>query len=353
MENVDFSATLGEAKDSQELSRITSFIYDMTKDELPQIADRNFSFYRCLAQKLAMLNSQTLEEELAPPRISPCLDATQSPPTIGKCGNTEDSTHAKPTYSEPVVLKMPPADTPRLKPSLAARLNREEPKMFHEKAAEEELPFNEVVVGISIFAEEDPHTKKLSRTNADAQLGAPMQVKGYKQVRKNAVTAPSKELNFPMYRLESVRCSKEEVVIRVTANGSLASQVISTPPLSPFDIHKEVRIPREERRKIIGDDKMTEQKSCPSAAEVAKGIGNSNSAKPLRSRKNSANSEARKRRPLRDRASIKKLAKAAEGEMSKLSEDSKYVKFGSNFFMRVSALVNGSCIMRLRVLQRM
>lgn len=337
MENVDFSAILGEAQNSQELNRITSFIYDMTKDELPQTTERSFSFYRCLARKLAALNSSALEEELAPPQVSPCPDVTQSPPTIGKCGNTEDSAHAKPVYHESSALEVPPVDSPRLKESLAARLVEEEPEMYPEKDAEEEQPFNEVVVGVSIFAEEDPRRNSLSSAdaNAGARPSVSKQAEECRQPAANLVAAPSKESNSPMYRLESIRCSKEEVVIRMTANDFLTSQAISAPPFSSSKTHKEVKIPREERRKIMGAGRIAEQKSYPksSAAELAKTIGNA-----VHSRKSSANSEARKRPPLRDRAAIKKVAEAAEGEMGRLSEDSKYVKFGSKFFMRVSVV---------------
>lgn len=331
MENVGYSATLNEAKNIKELDRITSFIYEMTKDNLARTTDRNFSFYHCLSKKLATLNSSTLEEELAPPRISPGLDVTQSPPTIGKCGNTEDSTQIRAyNYSEPVINDVPPpAGTPRWKESLAVRLNEREPKSSPDKAVEDEQPFNEIVIGASIFADEEK--RPIQEIQIDEEMKEEPAV-----VEKPSLVTLNNNSNLPTYRLESIKCKRDGVMICVIADDLQVSPVVALPS-SSFDIRKEAKVSNERKRvRLASANDEVRTKVIKGEVKV-----NKETNKIVKTTDNKQSDHIRKRSQGEfskqyNRIGIKKLAKETEAEVKQLNEEKKFMGYSANFFIRVN-----------------
>jgi len=276
----------------QELHRIPSFLYEMTKDQLSLNNDTNFSFYHFISQKLSTLNSITLEEELAL-RISPGPDITQPPPTIGKCANTEDSINIKLDY---IINEIPPT-VDILK----------EGTQFNEEVVEDEQPFNEIIIGESIFADEM------------------LEWRTEREEKKSVVSHKES-----VYRLESVKCSKDEVIICVTTDSIPTSPVSAISPPS-LPTHKEVDTSSEKKRKIpklIKD--YTDIRAELSNIKQHNTSTNTLIRTPNKSRKNSIENSC---------TNINKLRTILEEEIKRLDDEKKYTGFSGNFFMRVSIKV--------------
>ena len=92
MQKVSSQGSPNESTTSN-LEEIASFIYDNTKNDLPQSSNRNFSFYECLTNKLGALSSPLLDEDLVPASGSSPQEFMQSPATTAKCVNIEETSH--------------------------------------------------------------------------------------------------------------------------------------------------------------------------------------------------------------------------------------------------------------------
>jgi len=314
MKAISSSSPLNDSNSIADISKIASFLYDMTKDDLTNETDRRFSFYQCVSKKLSTLNSLSLEEELAPNPSFGGQESRQSPATTAKCPPTDENIQNR--YNnvdilignmQTVIIEASPIQSKKRQCSPLQGAVEECVPSFQRVSdivEEEDGVFGEVMIDASIFADEPPPTPMIgtfidqpkSHQTSNQQQIKPHTLhhedeKGEVQEMEIENVEEKKREDRQVYYLEDVNCNETGTVIHLTTQDP---QTTSTKDLST---------------KIFI--------SLP---------------KPIK------NTSTSKQKPELTKAQVVKLNTYSEDKIQQINEEKKYIGFCTKFLSKVTSV---------------
>ena len=314
MQKISVSTSNNEQSSTSELEKMASFLYEMTKSDLPKGSNRHFSFYDCISKKISAFNTQSFEEELLPIGNFTGQECIQSPAPTTKCPNTEDNT--KPNHcaelsvdAESKLLETSPNQSNK-KVIQAANYEESIKECQSEDNCED---LNEVFINVTIFTDDrikpieeecvKPHTENYE-TNQLMQINNQSieEIKQTDKFKDQELKAEKMSISpLQKYYLDGIKCTEEETVIYINTDPSDLKKLINPKVLMETQI----------KRKGKSIRKFSNLKIREKNEEVQMNLGISH------------------------HKGIKSILVRIESDKKKLNGEQKYLKYCQNFIDRV------------------